>query len=36
MIAKKFKILADGKAMKKGEFITQTAGTLGAFATTNQ
>jgi hypothetical protein len=30
-VAKKFKILADGK-----EFATQIAGTLGAFATSNQ
>jgi hypothetical protein len=35
-LAKKFKILADGKAMKKEEFATQIAGTLGAFSTTNQ
>jgi DNA repair exonuclease SbcCD ATPase subunit len=35
-VAKKFKILADGKAMKKEEFATQIAGTLGAFATANQ
>jgi hypothetical protein len=35
-VAKKFKILADGKAMKKGEFTTQIVGTLGDFATTNQ
>jgi formate dehydrogenase maturation protein FdhE len=35
-VAKKFKILADGKAMKKEEFTTQIAGTLGAFATANQ
>jgi hypothetical protein len=32
-VAKKFKILADGRAMKKEEFATQIAGTLGAFAT---
>jgi peptidoglycan hydrolase CwlO-like protein len=36
IVAKKFKILADGKAMKKKEFATQIAGTLGAFATANQ
>ena len=36
MTTKKFKILADGRAMKKEEFTTQIAGTLGAFATTNQ
>jgi hypothetical protein len=35
-VAKKFKILADGKDMKKQEFATQIAGTLGAFSTTNQ
>jgi hypothetical protein len=35
-VAKKFKILADGKAMKKEEFATQIAGTLGDFATANQ
>jgi hypothetical protein len=35
-VAKKFKILADGKAMKKEEFSTQIAGTLGDFSTTNQ
>ena len=35
-VAKKFKILADGRAMKKEEFATQIAGMLGAFATTNQ
>jgi len=28
---KKFKILADGRAMKKVEFATQIAGTLGIF-----
>ena len=36
IVAKKFKILADGKAMKKEELATQIAGTLGAFATANQ
>jgi len=36
IIAKKFKILANGKAMKKEEFATQIAGMLGAFASTNQ
>jgi hypothetical protein len=35
-VSKKFKILSDGKDMKKKEFATQIAGTLGAFATTNQ
>jgi hypothetical protein len=35
-VAKKFKILANGKDMKKQEFATQIAGTLEDFATTNQ
>jgi hypothetical protein len=35
-ISKKFKILTDGRAMKKEEFATQIAGTLEAFATANQ
>jgi hypothetical protein len=35
-VAKKFKILADGKDVKKQEFATQIVGTLGAFATANQ
>jgi hypothetical protein len=35
-VSKKYKILTDGKDMKKVEFTTQIAGTLGAFATTNQ
>jgi hypothetical protein len=35
-VAKKSKILADGKAMKKGEFATHIAGMLGIFATANQ
>jgi hypothetical protein len=35
-VAKKFKILADGKDMKKKEFATQIAGTLGAFSMANQ
>jgi hypothetical protein len=35
-VSKKFKILADGKDMKKQEFATQIVGTLGAFAVTNQ
>jgi TRAP-type mannitol/chloroaromatic compound transport system substrate-binding protein len=34
--AKKFKVLTDMKDMKKEEFATEIAGTLGAFATTNQ
>jgi hypothetical protein len=36
MVTKRFKILADGKAMKKEEFATQIAGTLGDFSTANQ
>ena len=35
-LAKKFKILADGKAMKKEEFTTKIVGTLEAFAIANQ
>jgi hypothetical protein len=35
-VSKKFKILTDGRAMKKEEFATQIAGTLGAFTTANQ
>jgi len=35
-VDKKFKILSDGKSMKKEEFTTQIAGTLGDFATSNQ
>jgi hypothetical protein len=34
-VAKKFKILADGKDMKKEEFTTQIAGMLGDFSTSN-
>jgi hypothetical protein len=36
IVAKKFKILDDGKTMKKDEFATQIAGTLGDFSTTKQ
>jgi len=36
MTAKKFKILVDGRAMKKEEFATQIVGTLGACAIANQ
>jgi hypothetical protein len=36
IVSKKYKILTDGKDMKKVEFATQIAGPLGAFATTNQ
>jgi hypothetical protein len=32
----KFKIFADGRAMKKEEFATQIVGILGDFATANQ
>jgi hypothetical protein len=35
-VSKKYKILTDGKDMKKVEFATQIAGTLGAFTTVNQ
>jgi hypothetical protein len=35
-VSKKFKILTDGRDMKKEEFATQIAGTLGDFATENQ
>jgi hypothetical protein len=35
-VAKKFKIMTDGKAMKEEEFADEIAGTLGAYATTNQ
>jgi hypothetical protein len=35
-VSKKFKILIDGRNMKKVEFTTQIVGTLGAFTTMNQ
>ena len=35
-VSKKYKILTDGKNMKKVEFTMQIAGTLGDFSTTNQ
>jgi hypothetical protein len=35
-MAKKFKVLTDGKNKKKEEFTTETTGTLGAFAMANQ
>jgi hypothetical protein len=35
-MAKKFKIMTDGKAMKEEEFADEIAGTLGAYATYNQ
>jgi hypothetical protein len=36
IMAKKFKIMTDGKAAKEEEFIEEIVGTLGAYATTNQ
>jgi hypothetical protein len=33
---KKYKVLTDGKNLRKDEFATEIAGTLGAYATTNQ
>jgi hypothetical protein len=36
IVSKKYKILTNGKDMKKVEFTMQIAGTLGAFSTTNQ
>jgi hypothetical protein len=36
VVAKKFKIMTDRKAMKEEEFAYEIAGTLGAYATTNQ
>jgi hypothetical protein len=36
IVAKKFKIMTDGKAMKEEEFFEEIAGTLGAYATANQ
>jgi hypothetical protein len=36
VMAKKFKIMTDGKATKEGEFAEEIAGTLGAYATANQ
>jgi len=35
-MAKKFKIMIDGKAAKEEEFTNEIAWTLGAYATTNQ
>jgi hypothetical protein len=35
-VAKKFKIMTDGKAVKEEEFTDEIAGTLGAYATANQ
>ena len=36
VVAKKFKIMTDGKAVKEEEFIDEIIETLGAYATTNQ
>jgi hypothetical protein len=36
IVSKKFKIIIDGRTMKKEEFATQIAKTLGAFSTRNQ
>jgi hypothetical protein len=36
IMAKKIKIMTDGKAMKEEEFTDKIAGTLGAYATANQ
>jgi hypothetical protein len=35
-VAKKYKILTDGEALEEEEFTDEVAGTLGAYATTNQ
>jgi hypothetical protein len=35
-MTKKFKILTDGEALEEIEFAEEVAGTLGAYATTNQ
>jgi hypothetical protein len=36
VVAKKFKIMTDGKVAKEGEFVEEIAETLGAYATANQ
>jgi hypothetical protein len=36
VVAKKFKIMTDGKATKEGEFAEEIVRMLGAYATTNQ
>jgi hypothetical protein len=36
VMAKKFKIMTDGKAVKEEEFADEIAGTLGVYATANQ
>jgi len=35
-VAKRFKILIEGKAVEEEEFVDAIAGTLGAYATANQ
>ena len=35
-IAKRFKVMTDGRNKKKDEFATEIAGTLGVYATVNQ
>ena len=36
VVAKKFKIMTDGKVVKEEEFADEIAGTLGAYAIANQ
>jgi hypothetical protein len=36
VVAKKFKIMTDGKAAKEEKFVEEIVGMLGAYATTNQ
>ena len=36
LVAKKFKIMTDGKLVKEGEFVEDIVGTLGAYSTANQ
>jgi hypothetical protein len=36
VVAKKFKIMTDGKVTKEGEFVEEIDGTLGDYATANQ
>jgi hypothetical protein len=36
VVAKRFKILTEGKAVGEEEFTDEIAGTLGAYATANQ
>jgi chromosome segregation ATPase len=35
-VAKRYRVLTDGEALEEVEFIEEVAGTLGAYATTNQ